>query len=330
VGAFLTPFAVVPDGIGEVLWRLLNAAVYLTAVVCWGRMVLSSSFHRNDIGLLLLLIVPLSVGCLNNGQSNPLVIGLLLAVMVCVHHSRWNVASLLAAMACFLKVYPIAVALLLGVMYPRQFIGRFLFAIGLGLGLPFLFQHSGYVLDQYQRWFQHLQSSDRTSLPVDLWYRDFRLLCHTFHIPLNSQLYAGLQLVLAAGCAALCIQAKRAGWSRDRLLGLTLGLACCWMTVFGATAESSTYILLAPTLAFAFMESLRGEFRLLCRVFVIASYGLFTASEVAVWFPFGRQFHALGVHAAAGLMLFVALIAMAVSRLRRASVLPVLAPYAHY
>jgi hypothetical protein len=329
VGALLTPFALLPDSIGEVLWRLLNATVYLAAVVGRSRVVLSPSLSRNDLGLILLLIIPLSVGCLNNGQSNPLVIGLLLGVMVCVQQDRWNAASLFAAVACFLKVYPIAVVLLLAVLYPRQLIGRFLLAIGLGLGLPFLFQHSGYVLDQYQGWFHHLQASDRTSLPVHIWYRDFRLLCHTFHVPLTSRLYAVVQLAVAAGCAALCIQAKRAGWSRDRLLSFALGLGCCWMTVFGAAAESSTYILLAPSLACALLESFRGEFSRPCRMLVIASFGLFTVTEAAVWFPFGRQFHALGVHAAAGLMLFFALVAMAIPRLRRLSVAPVLARYAH-
>src|SRR5262249_53186674 len=129
-------------------------------------------------------------------------------------------------------------------------------------------------------------------------------------------LYLAIQLVTAAFFAALCVLGKRAGWARDRLLGTALGLGCCWMTVFGAAAESCTYILLAPPLAYATLEALQQRSSSALRALVIASYVLFTINEAAVWFPFGRQVHSLGVHAAAGLLLTIALAGTAITRLR--------------
>jgi hypothetical protein len=340
----MAPFTLVPESIGNVVWRLINACVYLAAVACWSRILLTRKGVRTlfrsqnglraqatspaeqgpdtfspkaNLAMIFLLIVPLSVGSLNNGQSNPLVIGLLLATVASAYRERWNLASVFLTGACLLKVYPIAVGLLLATIYPRQFTGRLLLALAIGLGLPFLFQQPEYVISQNIHWYHHLQTSDRLDRPLELWYRDLRLLCQVCHLPLNPRLYLGIQLLVAAGIAAICVAGKRAGWPRDRLLGTTLGLGCCWMTVFGSAAESCTYILLAPTLAHTFLEVFQKDFSRPSRALVIASYALFMVTEAAVWFPFGRQFHSLGVHAAAGLLLTIALIAMAFDRLWR-------------
>jgi hypothetical protein len=262
-------------------------------------------------------MIPLSVGSLNNGQSNPLIIGSLLGTLVAVRRDCWNLAAGFAAFACLLKVYPIAVVLLLIVMYPRQLALRFIAVLAIGLGIPFLLQEHGYVVQEYANWFHHLQTSDRLSLPPELWYRDLRLLCHSCHLEIHPGVYIAIQLAAAASSAALCLCAQRAGWCRDRLLALALGLGCCWMTVFGAAAESCTYTVLAPTLAFTLLEAFDEGRVIFYRVLVSASFTLFTLASIAVWFPFGRRFHSLGVHPAAGLLLLIAVVISARSCLHR-------------
>ena len=317
VGILMIPFTLVPDSVGEILWRLLNAGVYLGAAVAWISISGAALRRRTYLAWVLVLMIPLSVGSLNNGQSNPLIIGSLLATLVAVRQDRWNLAAGLAAFACLLKVYPIAVVLLLIVMYPRQLAPRFIAFLALGLGIPFLLQDRGYVIQEYANWFHHLQTSDRLSLPPELWYRDFRLLCHGCHLDIRPSVYTAIQLAVAAGSAALCLSAQRAGWSRERLLGLALALGCCWMTVFGAAAESCTYTVLAPTLAWTLLEALDGERAISYRMLVSASFALFTLTSIAVWFPFGRRFHSLGVHPAAGLLLLIAVVISARSCLHR-------------
>src|SRR5262249_9785489 len=148
---------------------------------------------RGQLAALFLLIVPLSVGSLNNGQSNPLVIGLLLAGVAAVAGERWWLASACVALACLFKLYPVAVGLLLAVVYPRRFAGRFAVALVLGLALPFPLQRPGYVAAQYAGWLDHLRRDDRTILPLALWYRDLRLLCHVWGIPLSAKGYVLVQ-----------------------------------------------------------------------------------------------------------------------------------------
>jgi hypothetical protein len=311
VTAGLVPFSLLPDRLGGVLWRWLNAAVYLGAFGWWARVVLTGPVRRGQLAILFLLLVPLSVGSLNNGQSNLLVIGLLLAGVAAVAGERWNLASVCVALACLFKLYPVAVGLLLALVYPRRFAGRFAVALVLGLAVPFLLQRPGYVAEQYVGWLEHLRRDDRTVLPLALWYRDLRLLCHVWGMPLSVVGYLSVQLAAAAAIAGLCLAGRLASWPQSRLLTCLLNLGCIWMTLFGAATESSTYSLLAPTLAATVLLAWQAPQPAWLRGVVSASLVLFIATQAAAWFPDGaRRFHALAIHPLAALLLLVGLLAV--------------------
>jgi hypothetical protein len=208
------------------------------------------------------------------------------------------------------KVYPVAVGLLLAVVYPRRFAGRFAVALALGLALPFLLQRPGYVADQYAGWVEHLRTDDRTVLPLELWYRDLRLLCRVCHVPLSAQGYQVVQIAAAAAIAVLCLTARLKSWPERRLLTGLFGLGCIWMTLFGSATESSTYILLAPTLAATLLLAWQPPQPRWLRGALLASYLLFTATQAAAWFPDGaRRFHVLAPHPLAALLLLMGLLA---------------------
>ena len=65
---------------------------------------------------------------------------------------RWNLASLCVVLACLVKAYPVSLALLLILLYPRRFAGRFLLLLAVFAVLPFLCQAPGYVCCQYHDW----------------------------------------------------------------------------------------------------------------------------------------------------------------------------------
>jgi hypothetical protein len=309
VAALLIPFSLFPDSLGGLLWRLLNAGIYLAAFAWWCRVVLPSALTASQQALLYLLIVPLSVGSLNNAQSNPLVLGLLLAGVAAVAQQRWNLASGCLALACLFKIYPLAVGLLLAALYPRRLGGRFLLAVLIGLMVPFFLRPAPYVLEQYAGWFHHLQLDDRQQLPVALWYRDVRLLLHSCQIRLSPRSYAVVQLVTAAGAAGFCSAGRLAGWEERRLLSCLFGLGCCWMTLFGSATESCTYILLAPILAWTLLDAWLRPSPWWLWTLLSASFGLFVVTQAAVWFPGGgRLFRALGSHPLAGLLLLIGVV----------------------
>jgi hypothetical protein len=172
-----------------------------------------------------------------------------------------------------------------------------------GLLLPYVLQRPDYVAHQYAGWLHHMLANDRSVLPRELCYRDLQLLCRVCAVPLGTQAYQELQLLVAAAVAALCVAARSLGWPQRRLLTLLIALGCCWMTVFGPATESATYILLAPTAAWAVLEAWLERRPLALRGVLMAGYALLVVAQAANWFPHGRSLQALGPQPLAALLL---------------------------
>ncbi len=315
VAALLVPFGLLPDRLGGVVWRFLNVGVFLTALASWSRLVLPRPLSRTQQAVLFLLVLPLALGSVHNGQSNPLVIGLLMAALAAVTQERWNLASACVTVACLFKVYPIAVGLLLALLYPRRFSGRLAAGLLVGLALPFLLQRPDYVLAEYHNWFHYLSVEDRQTWWLEYWYRDLRLLCRVWLVPLSAPMYLAIQLTMAAASAALCLAGRLAGWPQRRLLTFLLGLGCCWMTVFGPATESCTYILLAPTAAWAVLESGLERPGHWSGGLALAGYGILTLAQFVNWLPgLSRPVHTLAPQPFAGLLLLLGLLAAEIYR----------------
>lgn len=314
IAALFAPLSLCPESLGNVVWRWLNAGVYLTALAWWCRVIFAERFAagRQPLAWLFLLAVPFSIGSLNNGQSNALVIGLLLAAVAGAATERWNLASICVALACLFKVYPLAVGLLLVVVFPRRLAGRLVLALAGVMALPYLTQHPAYVTEQYAHWFGHLKIDHHDGIER---YRDLRLLFRTWLWPLPPSAYQAIQLACAAGIAVLCFL-QSGGGRRRRPLDLSerrqvlmrlLALACCWMTLLGPATESCTYILLTPSLAAAILLSRHERHPL--RILPWASYVLLLLPQMAVWFPGGVRLQELGPHPCAVLLFLIYLLA---------------------
>jgi hypothetical protein len=311
IAALLTPLSFLPDRLGSVLWRLLNAAVCLGGLAWWSRSVLPGSVSRSERALLFLLVLPLAVGNLNNAQSNPLVLGLLLGSLAAAGARRWTLASGGLALACLFKLYPIAVGLLLVVRYPRPLAGRLALALAVGLALPFLLQHPDYVAGQYASWVEYLHGEDRSGFPLESCYRDLPLLCRRWLVPLSPHGYLLVQVLAGGGMAAVCLACRRRGWPKWRLLTLLTGLGSCWMTVFGPATESCTYILVGPSAAWALVDAWQRSGSVGVRLWLGVAYGLLVATYMSAWFPSDYRLQPLGLQPLAGLMLLAHLLATA-------------------
>jgi hypothetical protein len=325
------PLGVLPNPFGESLWLGLNAAVYLAALALWCRSALPGKLDSRLQALLFLLVVPLSIGSLNNGQSNPLVLGLILAGISGAARQYWILAGPCLALATLFKIYPLVIGLLLAVVCGRKVLAWLAIGLLVGLALPFCCQRPAYVWSQYGSWIASLAAENRQLAPPELWYRDLRLLCQALHIPLRSSAYMAIELSVGVGIAVLCWLASRrrpaqnisrgplanaSGWctaisSREpgvrQALVTLLALGCCWMTALGPATESCTYILLAPSLAWALLDSFISKEPLRRRAMLLTSCSLLLLAQMAVWFPggFGRRVHSYGVQPAAALLFLV-------------------------
>jgi hypothetical protein len=314
VAALLVPFSALPDVLGSFAWRLANLACYVAGLAAWVRHGLPRPLSQRQEALFYLLLAPMSINGLINGQANGLVVGLLLLTAALVCLQRWTWAAACMALATLLKVYPLAFGLLLAAAYPRAFAARLALALGAGLALPFVLQEPGYVLHQYEGWVRLLASDTGRQdwWCLDLWYRDVRFLFKVWLTPLSARTFLALQLGAAVTLAAICVAGRWRGWSTQRLSAWALGMSCCWMLVLGPCTEGCTYILLAPVLAWTVVEVCGGAAPWLYRGLVLLSYGVFVAIMVNTLFPWSKQFQNLAPHPFGGILLFVALMGAAV------------------
>jgi hypothetical protein len=316
--AFFAPFALIPDWAASALWRLGTGLAYLCAIICWfhryngrdelplirrvGNGIQSGVGRRPDerklvptvtvLGLLLLL--PLSIGNLNNGQASPLIIALLICGCLAVLDQRWTLAAGCIAIATFFKIYPLAIGLLLAVIEPRKLTWRLVLGV-LILGiLSLVFQRPDYVISQYSDWWRSLGADQRrVSTELGSW-RDAWLLLRIAHIPITVGTYAILQAAAALAAAIYCWWRSKQ-WSRAAVVWSVFSVGCLWITLFGPSTELATYIFLAPVVAFACAKVLtpviqkRQPFGWL-QFLSVAAYGLLLLAEALnAWVPVIRQ-----------------------------------------
>ena len=312
--AWFAPFALIPDWAASALWHLATGLAYFFAAVCWFRRYESSSQLRSDtelpsaetkassgrlssttptvLGLLLLL--PLSIGNLNNGQASPFIIALLLCGCVAALDERWTLAAGCISVATFFKVYPLAIGLLLAVIDPRKLSWRLILGVVIFGILSLVLQRPDYVLHQYGDWWRSLGADQRrVSTELGSW-RDAWLLLRIVHVPITVGAYAVLQAATALAAAIFCWWRSKI-WKREAVIWSVFSIGCLWITLFGPSTELATYIFLAAPVAFASSQALlsviqkrqrSGWFQFL----PVAAYGLLLLAEALnAWVPVIRQ-----------------------------------------
>jgi Glycosyltransferase family 87 len=305
VAASFAPLSQLPNYAGGILWRMLNAAVFLAGAIALFRTLYPGPARLSLIGATCIgwLLLPLALPSLNNGQANPIVIGGLMLAIVAAHSGRWNLAALALAVPILIKVYPLAVALLLLLAYPRQLGWRLAVVLLLGLAIPFALQDPAYVARQYDEWFAKLLREDRSQRIITESYRDCWLLIRWTHLPLPHLLYLPLQLATAAGIGAVILVGRLRRWRPAELLVHLFNLGCCWMILFGPATENSTYILIAPTFALAVWEAFAHDRPVWTRGLLAAIVGIFVGSAILTALPEGRNW-AYPLNPLATLLLF--------------------------
>jgi Glycosyltransferase family 87 len=307
VAAFFAPFAWMPAVLGNILWRMLNAALLLGGLAAILKANLFSGIKESNFGIVYLLLVPLAVGNIDISQANPLVEGLLLLAIAAVYTERWNIAALSVAIAICFKIYPIAVGLLICLIAPRRFSWRMLAALLLLLMIPFLFQHWSYVSNQYRDWIATRTSDDRRQwpiekLPLDLWF----LIHWVGHLPITAKVYSLIQLGSAGLLALFCAFQTWKDWAKDRVL---IGLFCLvsiWMTLCGPATESYTYLILAPAIVLALVQAFGAAQPTRLRALVSAAFILqLLAATRASFLPHFKPFLALSIQPFSALVFLV-------------------------
>ena len=279
VAAMCAPWSDLPAPVGGVLWRWLQAAAFLLALRSWSRVTVPNV----PWPALALLCLPLTLGNVFNAQLNPVVAALLLLGLTAFARERHGWAAIAVAGATLIKVYPLAVGLLLCVIEPQRFGTRLALAVAIGLGLPFAVQSPAFVGQQLADWFDRVHTDDRSDQPLERGYHDFQKLLRRWGEPTRLATYRGIEVVTGCAMAGLILVGRSRNWDRRRLVQACTGLGLVWCTLFGPATESATYMLLAPVAAHAVI-AVRGR-PWWEQVWIRGSYLLLISVPVALWFP---------------------------------------------
>src|ERR1700759_2474612 len=146
VAAFFALFSWFPVSLGSVLWRLLTAAIFIWAIFWWLKAEINHRIPESSYWLVFLLILPLSLGNFNNGQVNPMIIGLLMIAILAALEKRWTLSAVVLGFVTYLKIYPLSVGMLLLLLYPRQLGWRLAVTLILMGAASLVLQRPAYVL----------------------------------------------------------------------------------------------------------------------------------------------------------------------------------------
>jgi Glycosyltransferase family 87 len=287
IAAFDALFIGIPKWFKGDIWRLVRTGTMLVATFVWVRSGLQPKLDRKQLTVIYLLLFPLAIGNLNNGQSNSMISGLLMLGVVAVSHRSWNLAALCFALPACYKVYPLAVGLLMCVLFPRELAWRIVLLLVLVAAAAFLTQHPAYVADQYRLWVETRHSDQRRYTVTDP-QRDLWMIFRVAGVPLTGWLYLCAQLGSAAALAGFAWWAQHKHWDQGRLLFALLNLGLCWMLLLGPATEAATYVMLAPSFVFSVLLALEQPWSL--RALAWSAYGLMLVGEFHSALIHSKQF----------------------------------------
>jgi hypothetical protein len=276
----VSPLAALTESWGNALWRIVNCLLYAAGLYAWGRRSLAQPGGYARLSQFFLLVLPLSLPSMYNSQANLFMLGSVLLGLAAAMDGHWNWAAVWLALATLVKGYPLALALILAGIYPQRFALRYLAALAGGLLLPFATQHPATVWSQYASWWNHLRDS------TFIMRERLRSLDHLFSIygySLSPRAFLMLQLIAGAIVFTLCrYSAARSEDVRRHLSLAFLGFAT-WVVLFGPATESCTYVVVAPAIAWALLDSRDRPRNMLVRSLLIVSLllmGPFTTDMV--------------------------------------------------
>jgi hypothetical protein len=229
-----TPLAYLPAWLGTMIWDIASIALLVWALHVLAHDVLPGDWSPQREGCFLgLTLVGSAVG-IWSGQSNALVTAAILLALTAVVRQRWWAASILLAVPVFIKIWPLAIAVLLIVFWPRKLAWRFAVACTVLALIPFLTRPPSTVAWQYQQWHASLTGPlqgrwggyrdawtiwEELAPPVDQQLGDNAMIDGNVtswrHLlpPVNHHVYTAMQLAAAWAVLAWC------WWQRGRLNG---------------------------------------------------------------------------------------------------------------
>ena len=224
------PFAVLPYGLGAVLWNLLNAVALFSAVRS-----LPIGVDRTKI-LVLWFVFLSMLNSVSNAQSNALVAGLMLGAWNAQERKNPALSSFLIALSVFVKLFGVFALVPCLLCQGRKKFLAYATAWGLIMAaLPLIAVPPAQLLALYRGWYATVRAFSEARLGLSV----MGFLRAWFHLDI-PQTY-----VVLAGALILVAVALRGPRRDPRFRLLTAASVLIFVTIFNYAAESPTFVLAA-------------------------------------------------------------------------------------
>lgn len=233
-----TPYELLPDRVGEPLWRL--TCLGSLALALWVTVSHLSRENRNTLFLLATVIVlPSSFSAARNGQVNLPLAAFFLLTAIALARERWWPAAILLALALILKPIALAPILLCVALYPKLRLPM-LACLVVTLLLPFAHFNPAYAMGEYVNFTKNLTQA---GAPRPGTWCDFAGMLNRFGVGLPSEIQLAARALAGLLTLGLCWKALRA---LDPLRGaiLVLFLSTVYLMLFNPRTETNSYVML--------------------------------------------------------------------------------------
>jgi alpha-1,2-mannosyltransferase len=239
-----SPFAMLGEPWGDILWRIVSVAALTYAVWRAARLFLPAR-ALEVFGTTLLLILPAGGAALRNGQATTLMLALMLLGVLAVAERRWWPAAILLALALAVKPLAIVLLLLAGVLY-RPLAGRLLLCVALVLLLPLIHPDPAAAWHLYGLCLAKLFTA---ATPDPRAWSDITGVLSQIGLVASLTTLTLLRLVTALATLAIAYVAVRRQDSMVAAFDL-FALAVCYLMLMNPRTEENTYIMLAAVIGF--------------------------------------------------------------------------------
>lgn len=291
----MTPFAIWPDRFGGVLWNFASVGLLVYALRVFFRYVLSrkqgtrgdgpevsdAEQAATDVrpawlpvlpdgveGLFQLLVLIGTARSVWSGQSNAILVALVLLGAAAIVRREWWLAAIFLVIPIYIKIWPIAIAGLFAIQWPKRIAPRLVVCSAALALLPFLTTSPTAVAGSYTDWYHCLTNRQVTQFRFP-GYRDAWTIWEQFQSPVDKRAYLIVQATAALATLAWCLWQYRRTKSPTWQAISTIAIWSAWQLLFGPGTERLTYNLIAPALAWAVLSAFQARRG---RVWIVATY----------------------------------------------------------
>ncbi|WP_114936588.1 glycosyltransferase family 87 protein [Mucilaginibacter endophyticus] len=241
----MAPFAILPDGIGVILWVLFNAFVLFKAIELL-------PLKKDQYVIVLLLCAHELMTASANVQSNPMIAALIILGFNFIKREQDFWAALMIALGAFIKLYGIVgLAFFFFSNNKPKFVLSFIFWSAVLFVLPMAISSPSFIVQTYRDWYTDLvikNSDNQHSSMQEICVTGF--IRKTFNYQDLKNMYVIGPALVLFGLSYLRIGAYKFVQYQRLILSSVLIFA----VIFSSSAESSTYIIAFVGVAVWFMN----------------------------------------------------------------------------